>query len=290
MPSGPPNSFNRGPGALIRDRIIPVALLAAIGISLGLLTLGTRPARADYQGPDENASQANGPIQGGHTYSAMLNNSGSNPDDQDWYSFYVPTAGDHLHFTIKNTSSACRPNPASYYCHVYATLEDSSSHQVGGSNSSAGTSGALPGQTQSIDWTFSSPGKYYIAFIGDGDQLNYQFSVTPACGVSSTPSFPPLDLTAHQQRRDVDISLTNPCAGSKLLAHIYAGTGSSRYVAGTLRRSAVPKGHVHYAIELSSRAWNALKKHHRLNIAVRVALTLSTGKTLHGSKKLVLTH
>src|SRR5437588_11150846 len=185
MSSEHPNIPNHGPGALVRPRSILVVLVAAIGISLGLAALATRPARADYQGPDENASQAYGPIQGAHTYSAMLNNSGSNPDDQDWYYFYVPTAGDNLHFTIKNSSSACTPNRQSYYCHVYATLEDSSGNQVGGSNSSAGTSGALPGQTQSIDWTFSSPGKYYIAFIGDGDQLNYQFSVTPACGVSS---------------------------------------------------------------------------------------------------------
>lgn len=280
-----PNTPKRRPGVLIRHRSL--APLATIGIAVGLVALVSHTARADYQGPDENASQANGPIQGAHTYSAVLNNSGSNPDDQDWYSFYVPAAGDHLHFTIKNSSSACTPHPQSYYCHVYATLEDSSSQQVGGSNSSAGTSGALPGQTQFIDWTFSSPGKYYIAFIGDGDQLNYQFSVTPACGVSSTPSLPPINLTAHQQRRNVDIGLSNPCAGSKLLARVYTGQG---YLAGTLRRSALPKGEAQYAIPLNSRAWTALKKHHHLRVAVRVALTLSSGQVMHGSQKLRLTH
>jgi hypothetical protein len=290
MSSGHPNTPPGGLRALISSRAILLALLMAIGISLGLVALAAQRAGADFQGPDENASEAFGPIQGAHTYSAMLNNNGSNPDDQDWYFFYVPAAGDHLHFTIKNSSPKCTPHPQSYYCHVYATLENSSGNQVGGSNSSAGTSGALPGQTQYINWTFTSPGKYYIAFIGDGDQLNYRFSVTPACGVSSRPSFPPLDLTAHQQRRNVDISLTNPCAGSKLLAHLYAGTGSSRYVAGTLQRSGIPKGDVHHAIQLDSRAWKALKKRHRLRVAVQVVLTLSSGQVLRGSHKLLLTH
>jgi hypothetical protein len=289
MSSGHPNTSQRRLRALISSRGVLLSLFILTAISVGLAALATQPARADYQGPDENASEAFGPIQGGHVYSAMLNNNGSNPDDQDWYLFYVPAAGDHLHFTIKNSSSTCTPHPQSYYCHVYATLEDSSGNQVGGSNSSAGTPGALPGQTQYINWTFTSPGKYYIAFIGDGDQLNYQFSVTPACGVSSTPAFPPLNLTAHQQRRNVDIGLTSPCGGSKLVAHLYAGAGSARYVAGTLGRTGVPKGEVHYAIRLNSRAWNALGSHHRLTVAVRVVLTLSSGQVLHGSRKLVLT-
>src|SRR5579884_2946582 len=91
--------------AQIRRRTTGLAVVVLLGMSLGLLALATRPARADYQGPDENASQAYGPLQGAHTYSAMLNNSGSNPGDQDWYYFYVPAAGDHLQFTISNTSS-----------------------------------------------------------------------------------------------------------------------------------------------------------------------------------------
>jgi hypothetical protein len=267
-----------------------LALLASIAALTLLFT--AHAARADYQGrPDENSSEAYGPLVGDHTYSATLNPGGS---DQDWYYFYVPTAGDHLHWTVSNSSSGCTPYGI-YYCNVYATLEDSTGNQVGGGSSSAGTSGVGPGKTQYIDWTFSSPGKYYLAVIGDGDRLAYEFSVTPASGVSSTSGSgggsqqtPPLRLKAHQNRRDVDISLVVPSAGARLDARLTVGTDRSLRTVGRLDRIGLRKETVHYAIKLRSRAWNALKKRHRLTLTLRVTLTLHR-RVLRGSQKVVVT-
>jgi hypothetical protein len=265
-------------------------LLALFAATLASTMFGARAARADYQGPDENTSQAYGPLRGDYTYAATVQGS-----DQDWYYFYVPAAGDHLHWTVSNTTAvtACPPSP--FACNVYATLEDSNGQQVGGGNSSAGTSGVMPQSTQSIDWTFDAPGKYYLAVIGDGDQLSYQFSVTPASGLSNTPpggggAGSSLRLKAKQQGRDVDISLVVPSSGARLDASLYTGANRTLQAAGQLRRTQLPQGTVHDAIELNSRAWTALKKYHRLTLTLRVALTLRSGRVLHGSEKVIVTH
>jgi hypothetical protein len=274
-----------------RNRRALPALIAATLAVLWVSAFAATAARADYQGPDENASQAYGPLKGSSTYLATLNQSGGSPDDQDWYYYYVPTAGDHLHWTVSNTNAATACLP--YQCNVYATLEDSNSQQLGGNNSSAGTSGVGPGQTQTIDWTFQTPGKYYVAFVGDGPRISYQFSVTPASGLSTTPPGAPkpsLHLSWHQRGRDVDISLRSPSSGARLDARLYTGAGRTLKGAGELRRNQVPKGTDHYAIGLNSRAWSALKTRHRLTLTLRVTLTASAGVILRASQKVVMTH
>jgi hypothetical protein len=266
-----------------------------------MAAFATRAARADYRGPDENMSQAYGPLQGALTYSATLNQGGGNPDDQDWYYFYVPAAGDKLHWTVSNTTALTGCTPLGpYYCNVYATLVDSGGKQVGGDGSSAGTSGVGPSSTQSIDWTFKTPGKYYLAITGDGDQLSYQFSVTPGSGVSSTPpvgggggSQPrtsSLRLKAHQDGRDVDVSLVVPSSGAHLDAHLYTGAGRSLQTAGGKTLKHLPAGSLHFAVELNSRGWAALKKHHRLTLTLRVTVTPVSGKVMQAFQKVIVTH
>jgi hypothetical protein len=250
-----------------------------------------RAAQADYQGPDENTSQAYGPLRGDFTYAATLQDG----SDQDWYYFYVPAAGDQLHWTVSNTTplTGCTLGP--YACNVYATLEDSTGHQVGGGDSSAGTSGVMPSTTQKIDWTFDAPGKYYLAVVGDGGQLSYQFSVTPASGLSSTPpgdggAGSSLHLSAHQRGRQVDVSLVVPSSGASLQAYLYTGTGRSMQTAGHTALAHFSRGTVHFTISLNSRAWSALKQHHRLTLTERIRLTLRSGKLVHASQKVVVTH
>jgi hypothetical protein len=138
-------------------------------------------------------------------------------------------------------------------------------------------------------------GKYYLAVIGDSGQLSYQFTVTPASGLSSSPpggggGGSSLRLKAHQQGRDVGIGLTVPSSGARLNAALYTSANRSWQVAGRLRRARLAKGSVHYAIELDSRAWTALKKHHRLPLTLRVSLTLSSGAVLRAAEHLVATY
>jgi hypothetical protein len=267
-----------------------LTLLASLGAALAVVVFAARAAHADYRGPDENPSQAYGPLQGNYTYPASVQGS-----DQDWYYFYVPAAGDQLHWTVSNTTAitACPPSPGS--CEVYATLEDSKGQQLGGADSSAGTSGVMPSTTQTIDWTFDAPGKYYLAVIGDGQPVSYQFSVTPASGLSSTPpgggaSAPSLHLTAKQHGRDVDVGLVVPSSGSRLDAHLYTGAGHSQRTAGGKVLADLQKGALHFTIALNSRTWSALQKHHRLTLMLRITLTPGGGAVVHASQKLIVTH
>lgn len=268
--------------------------LGAIAAAFALATLAfaTGPVRADYQGPDENTGQAYGPLKGDTTYSATLNQDNSNPGDQDWYYFYVPAAGDHLHWAVSNTNalSACPP----YQCNVYATLEGSNGQQLGGADSSAGTSGAAPGITQTIDWTFQAPGKYYIALVGDGPRISYQFSVTPASGVSAAPpgggATGSLGLTTHQHGRSVEIGFVAPSAGARLDAWLYMTTGRSGRLAGRLQLSGVPKARDTYAIALDGSAWTTLKQRHRLKLSLRIKLTPRSGTAVRASKNVVVTY
>jgi hypothetical protein len=264
-------------------------LLALFAAALVSVVFAARPARADYRGPDENMSQAYGPLAGDYSYAATL----QSDSDQDWYYFYVPAAGDQLHWTVSNTTPFTGCSAGFYSCSVYATLEDSTGHQVGGSDSSAGTSGVMPSTTQSIDWTFDAPGKYYLAVIGDSGQLSYQFSVTPASGLSSTPpgggGGSSLHVTAHQRGRDVDVSLLVPSSGARLDAYLYTGAGRSLKAAGHKALAHLPQGTLRFAISLNSRAWSALKDHHRLTLTQRITLTLPTGKLVRASEKVLMT-
>jgi hypothetical protein len=266
-----------------------LALLALFAAAMAWVALTPRAARADYRGPDENMSQAYGPLRGDFTYAATLQSG----NDQDWYYFYVPAAGDQLHWTVSNTTPLTGCTGGIYACNVYATLEDSTGHQVGGGDSSAGTSGVMPSTTQTIDWTFDAPGKYYLAVIGDGGQLSYQFSVTPASGLSSTAPAggggSSLHLKSKQRGRDVDASLVVPSAGTRLDARLYTGAGRAQQTAGQTVLAHLAKGTVHFTISLNSRAWSALKRHHRLTLTERIALTPRSGKVVHASQKVIAT-
>lgn len=277
----------------MRDRLVQhprVALLAAVVVTLAMAALwpAAVPVRADYRGPDENTSQAYGPLQGGHTYAATLNQSGSNPGDQDWYYFYVSRGGERLHWTVSNTNSptAC----PRYECNVYATLEDASGHQLGGAGSSAGTSGVAPGTTQTIDWAYPRPGKYYIAFIGDGPTIAYQFGVTPADALSgSPPAGTSLALRAHQSGRELYFALLVPSGGARLVDGTVVGRlAGSRVVIGSLRRDHVAAGSRRFAIRLSRRGWRALQNGRRLRVTLVVTLTRPGGERLRARRVLVL--
>src|SRR5436309_1766349 len=103
------------------------AAVAACAVALLLVAILVASAAADYRGPDENMSQAFGPLKGDFTYSAKLKDA----NDVDWYFFYVPTAGDHLHWAVNNTTptSSCLP-PGVNECNMYATLIGTDGKQV----------------------------------------------------------------------------------------------------------------------------------------------------------------
>jgi hypothetical protein len=257
-----------------------------------LLFLAAPPllARADYRGPDENASQAFGPIAGATNYAASVSG-----EDQDWFYYYVKNDGATLHWTVTNQTHLLNCNPTSGFCNIYATLIGPDGKQLGGEGSSAGTSGVGPDSTQTIDWKYDQPGKYYVAIVGDGNPLNYQFSVTPASALTNkAPSgiggggssgSQTLHLSAHRRGRDVNVTLQTPSAGAHVIGKLILPSGA---VAGRKSIRHQPKGRVQLSIPLSNKAWATLKSKKHLKLTLNVTVSLPGGHLIQGTRTVSL--
>jgi hypothetical protein len=269
------------------SRVVAVAAALALGV---LLASWVAISRADYQGPDENMSQAFGPLKGNFTYAAQLN--GAN--DVDWYFFYVPTAGDHLHWAVNNTTptGSCVP-PGVNECNMYATLIDQNGKQVGGDNSSAGTAAVPAGGSDKIDWTFAEPGKYFLLIQQDGDGPSYSFNITPASGLSTSPpgSQSPsataraLQLSAKQGRGNVRVGVLVPDGVVSLQARLTL----NGFNAGRVTLRHVSPGHVHFKIPFTKATAGSLKRRHRLTLTLTVRLLLTNSHVERATRKLTVT-
>jgi hypothetical protein len=113
-------------------------------------------------------------------------------------------------------------------------------------------------------------------------------STPPVGGAGVTGSS--LRLRAHQRGRNVDVSLVVPSSGDHLDVYLYTGAGRSLQTAGGKSLKHLPAGSLHFAVELNSRAWTALKKHHRLTLTLRVTVTPVSGKVMQASQKVIVTH
>jgi len=246
----------------------------ALALVAAVVLLAAPVALSLAAGGDTRAS-ATGPLRGDVDYTGTLKQG----NDQDWYFFYVPSAGDHLHWTVTNTTpkTQCVP-PGVYGCHIYATLIDDNGKQVGGDNSSAGISGANPGETQTIDWTFDRPGRYYLGLNEDGDGGSYSFRVTPASGLSdSAPGAvqpggavqPALKVAATARGRTVSLRVTVPASGSTIRARLLR---AGRSVGARTVKDA-RKGVTTFAVSLTKTTAAVLRRRHRLGVTLRVTLT-----------------
>jgi hypothetical protein len=144
-----------------------IALTAAATAAL-LPALSSSVAHADYAGPDDTLASAN-PIVAGTAYTGALNS----PSDLDDFAFNVTSAGTELLFAIRNTTATCNsPVWLDDDCVMYATLVDSNGNQLGGEGSTAGTGplgyAGTDYSTDTIDWTFNQPGRYYLIVEGNG--------------------------------------------------------------------------------------------------------------------------
>ena len=159
-------------------------ILLAVLCALVLLPLHwSASARADVFGPDESIGGAAGPLQPGVTYSGAF----ASPGDIDYLSFDVTQPGESLHFDIANTLQGCN-SPDDDYCPMWGTLVDGNGQQLGGEGSTAGTGEVDWASSDAIDWTFSTPGRYYLVLESSGDLPTFQldFHGESASAVSSS--------------------------------------------------------------------------------------------------------
>jgi hypothetical protein len=88
----------------------------------------------------------------------------------------------------------------------------------------------------------------------------------------------------------VDVTLVVPSASTRLDARLYTGAGRAQQTAGHTALAHLARGTLHFAISLNSRAWSALKRRHRLTLAERITLTLRSGKVVHATQNVIVTH
>lgn len=159
------------------------AAALALALVAGLAVPYTA-AHADLDGPDDTLAMAAGPLQPGTSYDGRF----VRADDVDHLAFDVE-AGQTLHFDVQNTTSPCQ-SAYQTYCPIYGTLLDGAGQQLGGEGSSAGTGAVFPGDTDGIDWTFATGGRYYLVMDSAGDLPSYRVGfapvVAPAPGTTTT--------------------------------------------------------------------------------------------------------
>jgi hypothetical protein len=159
----------------------PLAAGVTLALLWALLALVAPAAHADVFGPDESIAQAGGPLQPGNTYGGAF----SSPDDIDYLSFDVTQPNQTLHFDVVNTLTDCN-SPDLDFCPMWATLIDGNGQQLGGPDSYAGTGEVDYASSDTIDWTFPSPGRYYLVLDSSGDlpsfQLDFNVVVPGATG------------------------------------------------------------------------------------------------------------
>jgi hypothetical protein len=149
-----------------RHSVIVALLCGLLALSL---PAAAAPARADVFGPDESIATAGGPLQAWTAYSGAF----GSPEDIDYLYFEVPQP-ETLRFDVVNTLSSCNPywirepgEPPIYEplatCPMWATLIDEHGQQLSGEGSTAGTGAVEYRSYEEVEWSFSTPGRYYLA-------------------------------------------------------------------------------------------------------------------------------
>jgi hypothetical protein len=247
------------------------------------------------------------PVQQSTWYYGAFQPDQYNPDgsykyhDLDYLAFTVTSAGETLEFTLQNTST-CNPPNDFEWCPVYLTLLDQTNNQVGGSSSAAGTI-ATWGDTEFFDWTFSTPGTYYMVLEYNGDeppgQPTYAVKFGPPpppssptsgsgckhhCGTghpgSSGPS-PPAPLVSRvrvlsrQTGTTVKATLTLG-QWAKYVRVALLPSGSTKAIAA-IRRAPLAPGTHRYKLKLTSAYQRLLKARHKLSLVVQVTVHGASG-------------
>jgi hypothetical protein len=267
------------------------ALIAHLGVAVWLAVpalLLAPAAEADLHGPDDSFSQAYGPLSQKVTYSGALNS----PGDLDYFYFEITRAGEALHFTVRNTLGSCS-SPDQNGCPLWATLLDGSEHQLGGEGSTAGTGQVNYGSTDYIDWTFPQPGRYYLVLESSGDLPTYNLRFDPAPSGSSgvPPGTPPalrsLRVLSPQRGSTVRARLVFGQPIARLQADLLRLPGASRVGRVVLHR--LGRGSYALAVRVNSyAAQRALRRAHRLRVALKLIVRAASGHTYTVTRSVTL--
>jgi hypothetical protein len=239
-------------------------------------------------GPDETIQQAYGPLSQSVDYSGAF----TDPNDVDYLAFDVAFAGESLHFTVSNTMTSCN-SPDDDSCPLYATLMDQTDHQVGGDNSSAGTI-ATVNDTETIDWTFSQAGTYYLLMESNGNlppgQPTYTVSIAPASTPPSGPIVKSIAVPRRQHGFSVmgDVVLGQPVASLRTTLFALGRSGRRTSVTSEVLRTLAARAY-RLVIRLPASYRQRLAQRHTLSLLLEFTIVNQSGSHLSFTRRVTLT-
>jgi len=267
----------------------PAALVIAL--------VGAAPASALIEPGNIGALPANPyPTQPGVTvYGTLQTNQPPGPGGtpQDYLKFTVANAGETIEFTDQNTTTGINPNTCAQYCPVYMSLVDSNFKDPGGV--SAGTF-ATYGDTEVFDWTFQSPGTYYMVMESDGDTTlsyaaRYRIASPRSCKHNCVTTVPPLvrfvRVLPKQHGTSVKTALTlGQETRSVRVALLY---GKHLKSIASQKRAPLGPGRHKFKLSLPGTYQQMLKAKHKLSLVVRITVRGNSGATQTLNRKVTLT-
>ena len=264
-------------------RSVPALAVVAISALGGTARAEVLPGR-----PDESIQQAYGTIVAGTVYSGAFDN--TSYDDVDYLAFVVSHAGESFHFTVTNTTQSCN-DPDLTDCPVFATLMDSTGNQVGGDTSTAGTSAVTTGAMQTIDWTFTQPGTYYLLMESNGDEApgSPSYSVS-FMSISPAPVLSSLTVRAHQRGTSVAARFDLGQSASTVTATLVAlHSGGQQKPVTTVRLFNLAAGPHQLTIRLPASWSRKLKRLHHLSLQLNLNVVSQAGAQATNSRRVSLT-
>jgi hypothetical protein len=280
--------------AIVTLRPLRAAVYRGRAVLAGLLLVGASgvavsSVAAQFSGtPNSSIATAAGPVGSGVTYSGRFETSG----ETDYYYFTTTRDNVRLHFTVRNTVQSCASGGN---CHIYATLIDPAGKQLGGEGSTAGTGpvgyAGSGYDTDTIDWTFPTAGRYLLAFDSEGDLPSYEFRIDPADGIAAAtsptlkgPLFTALSVPSPQRGPRVRVSFTNLQAGATATVKLLRTVNGRRVAAGRMTRGGLAAGAVTLRVALNAGARAALKRRAGLRLTVRTTVS-ATGRNTQTSTR-----
>jgi len=218
---------------------------------------------------------------------------------QDYLKFAVTTPGETIEFTDQNTTTGINPNTCYKYCPVYMSLVDSSFTGLGDGSGTIATYA----DTEIFDWTFPTPGTYYMVMESDGDTtLSYAASYRIVSGGGGPPACQqncgPGSITSPPLVRKLHVSPKQK--GTRVNAYVTLGQSvksvritllDRKHLKSIAAQTRGPLGAARYrfTLRLPAAYRHKLKAHHKLRLVLRIAVSGNTGATVTFNRPVTLT-
>jgi hypothetical protein len=239
------------------------------------------------------------PTQPGVTVNGTLFTSqplGPGGTPQDYLAFTTTTPGETIEFTDRNTtvgSNPSFPNTCDQFCPIYLSLVDSSFTGLG---SGSGTI-ATYADTEVFDWTFPTPGTYYMVMESDGD-VNLSYAATYQIASGGTggggggpgPVFtPPLVRKLHVSPRQRGTRVNAVVKPGQPLQSLRISLLDRKHTIAAQSRRSTGTARYLFTLHLTAAYRKKLKARHKLQLLVQITARGKTGAALTYYRPVTLT-